>query len=306
MKIAVVGIGGVGGAVGGGLANKYPQETFFVARGENGRAIAENGLTVKSVKLGEFNAKPALVTDDPSEIGVVDVIFLSSKGHALADACKQITPMIAPQTIVIPLLNGVMVSEMMEPFLPPCVVADGTIHIFSSLVSPGVVEQTAGFYSIKFGIKDGSRPPLLDALAERLNACGIETEVSDRIAADSWAKFVMMCGNSVMFCHYDGPAGVVRAHDDWRDVSRAVTRELMAVARATGVDLPESLVAQRTEEFEDLPPQTMTSLFRDLANGKPATETELFHVIGRLVELADATGVAVPYHREALEKYAQQ
>ena len=306
MKIAIVGIGGVGGAVGAALADKYPQETFFVARGENKRIIAENGLTLKSVKLGELNAKPALVTDDPSTIGAVDVIFLTSKGYALIDACTQITPMITSQTIVIPLLNGVMVSEMMEPFLPQCVVADGTIHIFSSLVSPGVVEQTAGFYSIKFGMKDGSRPVLFNALAERLNACGIEAEVSEQIMADSWMKFVNMCGNSVILCHYGGPAGFVREHADWKDVGYAVLRELIAVAQAKGVTLPADLDTHLIAQFGDLPPQSMSSLFRDLNSGKPAKETELFHIVGRLADLADATGIAVPYHKEALEKYAGQ
>lgn len=306
MKIAVAGIGGVGGFVGGALARQYPAETFFLARGENKKRIAENGLTLKSVKLGDFNAKPACVTDDPCEIGVVDVILLTNKGHTLVDMCKQISPMIAPHTIVVPLLNGVMVSEQAEPFLPPCVVADGTIHIFSNLAAPGTIEQTAGFCRIKVGLKNGETPSALLELAERLSRCGVTTEVSDTIAADSWEKYVMMCGNSVVFGYYDGPAGFVRQQPDYEKVNRAVTRELIAVAKARGVDLPASLVERRVREFKELPPQTVTSLYRDLAFGKAAKDTELFHVVGRLVELADATGVDVPYHREVLRKYAQQ
>ncbi|MDD2217011.1 MAG: 2-dehydropantoate 2-reductase [Eubacteriales bacterium] len=306
MKIAIVGIGGIGGFVGGALAKEYPDETYFIVRGDKKKAILENGMTVKSVLLGEFNAMPAIATDKPGEIGVVDVIFLANKGHVLADVCKQITPMIGPNTVIIPLLNGVMLSEIMEPLLPPCIIADGTIYIFSALTSPGVVEQTAGSCKIVFGLKDRSRPPILDEIAERLNKIGILCSISDNIAVDSWHKYVMMCGNSVVFCHYDAPAGGAQEQPDCEEVNRAVTAELVAVAKARGVTLPDDTADERLDDFMSLPPQTMSSLFRDLSTGKPAKETELFHIIGRMVDLAAEEGIDIPYHNEALQKYSQR
>lgn len=306
MKIAIVGAGGIGGFVGGTLARDYPDEIYFIVRGENKKAILENGLTVKSVNLGNYNVRPAGATDNPAEIGVADVILLTNKGHALAEVCRQITPMIGPGTVVIPLLNGVMVSEMMEPMLPPCTIADGLIYIFSNLAAPGVIEQTAGLCTMALGMKDGSKVPVLDELAARLSNVGIPCKVSENIAVNSWEKYVLMCGNSVVFCHYDAPADVIQQQPDCEEVIRAVTGELVAVAKARGVTLSTDIYDHCVKEFMVLPPQAKTSLYRDLSSGKPAKETELFHIIGRMVDLAAEEGVDVPYHKGALERFAGQ
>jgi len=302
MKIAVVGIGGVGGLIGGALARILPQ-TVFIARGEQLNAIRSNGLTVRSKLFGDYTVVPALVTEHPAEAGVADAVILATKGYDLEDACRQIEPMIDEHTLVVPLLNGVMVSEMIAPLLPPCVVADGTIHVFSALTAPGQVRQTAGLCAIALGHADGRRPPVFDALAARLTACGLPTTVSQDIRVDSWVKYVIMCGNSTIFCHYDAPAGTVREQAGFETVVRAVSGELLAVAAALGVALPEGLGQRHFDEFLAMPPATVTSLYRDLRAGKPAAATELAHVIGRLVTLGEAAGVDTPYHRGALTKW---
>ena len=66
MKIAIFGLGGIGGAFGGALARKFPEDITFIARGERGKYFAEHGITIKGDKLGEFTARPALVTDNPA------------------------------------------------------------------------------------------------------------------------------------------------------------------------------------------------------------------------------------------------
>lgn len=301
MKIAIFGIGGVGGIVGGGLAKSHP-ETYFYVRGENLKAIRENGLRVESVALGDFVARPRLASDSAEEIGVMDAVILSCKGYALQAACAAIAPMVGPETVVLPLLNGVMVSDMMEQLLPACVLADGTIHVFSRLEAPGHIIQTAGLCSINFGMKDGSRPPQFEKLAAILNATGVKTTLSDNILRDSWVKYTQMCGNSTVFCYYDGPAVKVHADPLHERILRAVQGELIAVATAKGVDLPESTMDDYLHQFSIMPPQTMTSLYRDLCH-KPADQTELRHVIGRMVELGEQTGVATPYHKAAFDRW---
>ena len=303
LRIAVLGAGGVGALVAAALAQQFPAETFLLARGENLAAIREQGIRVESVKLGDFVARPALVSDHAADIGPVDVVILACKGHQLEEACRTVAPLLREETVVLPLLNGVMVSEMIAPLLPPCVVADGTIHVFSALTAPGQVRQTAGLCAIALGHADGRRPPVFDALAARLTACGLPTTVSQDIRVDSWVKYVIMCGNSTIFCHYDAPAGTVREQAGFETVVRAVSGELLAVAAALGVALPEGLGQRHFDEFLAMPPATVTSLYRDLRAGKPAAATELAHVIGRLVTLGEAAGVDTPYHRGALTKW---
>lgn len=303
MKIAVFGLGGVGGIVGGALAKDHP-DTYFYVRGENLNAIRQNGLKVQSVLLGDFVAQPKLASDKAAELGIMDAIFVSCKGYNLKAACEAGAPMVGSQTVVIPLLNGVIVSDIMEPLLPPCILADGTIRVFSRLEKPGHIVQSAGLCSIVFGMKDGSSPSKFEEIAAILNKAGIKTTLSDNILLDSWGKYATMCSNSVVFYYYDGPAGKVREDPNHKKVLRAVISELIAVAAAKGVTLPEGMADRYVDEFSKLPPDTMTSLYRDLSSGKPVNETELHHVIGRMVEFGQQTGVATPYHKIAYERFA--
>jgi 2-dehydropantoate 2-reductase len=303
MKIAVLGIGGVGGMVGGALAKTHP-ETYFYVRGENLKAIREHGLHVESVLLGNFTAHPKLASDNAEEIGPMDAILVSCKGYSLKEVCEGISPMIEPETVVIPLLNGVIVSDMMEPLLPPCILADGTIRVFSRLEKPGYIVQSAGFCSVVFGMKDGSIHKKFGEIAAILNKAGVNTTLSRNILFDSWMKYILMCGNSAVFCYYDGPAGTVYADPDHKKVLRAVFGELIAVAAAKGIVLPDDLADRYMEDFSKMPPDTMSSLYRDLSGGKSVDRTELHHVIGRLVELGEQTGIPTPYHNSALARFA--
>ena len=110
MKIAVLGMGGIGGVVGASLAKKF-DDIYFIARGEALKVIKENGITLKSDKLGTFTAKPKLATDNVNDIGIVDVLIIATKSYSLAAACLQCVPIIGKDTVVLPLLNGVCVSD---------------------------------------------------------------------------------------------------------------------------------------------------------------------------------------------------
>lgn len=303
MKIAVFGIGGVGGVVGGALARVHT-ETYFYVRGENLAAIRRDGLRVQSVSLGDFVAYPKLASDKAPEHGVMDAIIVSCKGYGLNTACEAISPMVGEKTAVISLLNGVMVSDIMRPLLPPCILADGAIRVFSRLEKPGHIVHSAGLCGIVFGMKNGSKPAQLEEIAGVLSKAGVQTTLSDNMLVDSWTKYVIMCGNSAVFCYYNGTAGEVQSDPGHKAVLRAVAEELLSVASAKGVALPADMADRYVEQFAKLPPDTMTSLYRDLSGGKPASETELDHILGRMVELGRQTGVTTPYHSAAYERFA--
>lgn len=305
MRIAVFGIGGVGGIVGGALAKEHA-DTFFLVRGENLKAILRDGLRVRSVLLGDFTAHPKRASDKAADLGVMDVVIVSCKGNNLQAACAAIAPMVGPRTVVIPLLNGVLVSEIMAPLLPPCILADGAIRVFSRLEKPGHIVQSAGLCRIVFGMSDGSRPAAFADIAALLNRAGIRTVVSDNMLVDSWTKYAVMCGNSAVFCCYDGPVATVRRDPDHEKTLRAVIGELIAVAAAKGVALPGGLADSFVDDFSKMPPENMTSLYHDLRNKKPAGETELDHIIGRMVSFGRQTGVATPCHTAAYERFASR
>ena len=302
MKIAIFGLGGIGGLVGGALA-RVNADTYFYTRGESLRVVGEQGLSVDSVQLGQFCAHPKLVTDQAAEIGIVDLLIVATKGYGLDKVCAAASPMIGPQTVVMPLLNGVLVSEIMVPLLPPCILADGCIYVFSYLTAPGYVRQHAGSCSIRFGLKDGTCPPVFQEIEALLNQAGVQTKISPDIRMESWKKYVLMCGNSVVFSYYDAPAGPIQQIPNILARLRVVYGELINVAAAQGVSLPEGLAERYADGFMKFTSETTTSLYRDLKDGKAVEQTELAHLVGRLVEMGRACGVAVPFHEAVWEKY---
>jgi 2-dehydropantoate 2-reductase len=110
IRIVIAGIGGVGGYFGGQLARHYEKnkeaEIIFFARGENEKAIRQNGLKVEST-IGEFIAKPKLVTSDASEIGKADFLIICTKSYDLEQTLLQLSPCINESTVILPLLNGI-------------------------------------------------------------------------------------------------------------------------------------------------------------------------------------------------------
>ncbi|MDR0468520.1 MAG: 2-dehydropantoate 2-reductase [Peptococcaceae bacterium] len=301
MKIAVFGIGGVGGVVGGALARLH-DETYFFARGENLRAIREGGLQVESAPLGNFTVQPKLVSDDAAVIGSVDVLLVTSKGYDMGEVCRTAAPMVAPATVVIPLLNGVNVPESMEPHLPPCILASGLIRIYCHQKKPGLVFHQSGG-AIAMGMRDGGAQPALNETAALLTEAGIPSAVSGDILLDVWKKYVNMCGNSTVYCWFDAPAGAVRQKSGYEGVIRAIVGELVSVAAAKGIRLPADTIDNQVEAFSKAQPETVTSLYRDLSGGKPAKQTELAHLVGMCVQMGKETGVSTPYHQAVFDKY---
>lgn len=304
MKIAVAGIGGIGGILGGALA-KSGADAYFYVRGENLKAIRNGGLKVDSITLGSFTARPKAASDNAEELGAMDAVFVCCKGYALEAMCRGIAPMIESDTIVVPLLNGVEISGFMRPILPNCILADGIIWVFSHIEEPGHVVQNYGKCKIIFGMSDGSRPEKLGELASALDDAGIDTQISDDIALDSWKKYLSMCGNSVVLCYYGGNVGEVRGHEGYKKVLRSVAEEIVTVARAKGSEMPVEYVDKFVEGFSKLAPETINSLYRDLTSGKPADKTELRHIIGRMVEFGRQTGVPTPYHEAVYKRFAK-
>ncbi len=138
MKIAVFGAGGVGGYFGGRLA-QAGTPVAFVARGKHLEAIQDRGLRIVS-PLGDALVAPVEASDDPAAIGGVDVVLLAVKTWQLDDALAKIDPLLGPETIVVPLLNGVEAADRTAAKVGASRVLGGTCKIISHFGEPGEIE----------------------------------------------------------------------------------------------------------------------------------------------------------------------
>jgi 2-dehydropantoate 2-reductase len=135
MRVVVMGSGGVGGYYGGRLA-AAGEEVTFIARGAHLAAIQRDGLHVKSV-AGDFHVRPK-ATDDPSTIGVVDLVLFAVKGYDTETAAERVRPLVGPQTTVLCVQNGVDNEEKLERILGKSHILAGVVRSEERRVGKGV------------------------------------------------------------------------------------------------------------------------------------------------------------------------
>ena len=290
MRFAVFGAGGVGGYFGGRLA-QAGHDVTFIARGEHLEAIRKNGLTVESV-AGDFRVLPAQATDDPASIGPVEAVVVCVKAWQVKEAAGRIRPLVGPETVVVPLENGVEAPDELAGVLGPGPVLGGLCKIVSFVRAPGVVRHSGVAPSVAFGEMSGGeseRVRRLRAEVRRAKAMDVEEPPDIRVAM--WQKFVFIAAVSGVGAVTRAPADVFRSIPETRRLLDTAMRETQAVGRRRGVAIPLH-TAERTLAFVDtLPPGSTASMQRDLMAGRPS---ELEYQTGTVVRLGREAGVPTP------------
>src|SRR5713226_1152543 len=236
MRIAVVGAGGVGGGFGAALA-KAGADVVFISRGAHLAAMKGEGLKVQGGR-GETHLVPTQATDNPADIGKVDIVLFCVKLWDVESAGQQIKPLIGPDTAVIPLQNGIDAAERLVPILGSNAVMGGVAQISASIVGPGLIQQVGTFMRMIFGEFDGKRSKLgEDFLALCLKA-GFDATLSEQILTELWMKFILLASNASIMALARQPIGRLRDDPDLRPIFVAAYREVIDVGRARGVALP--------------------------------------------------------------------
>jgi 2-dehydropantoate 2-reductase len=189
MKIAVFGSGGVGGYFGGRLA-AAGEDVTFLARGEHLAALRQRGLAIVSPK-GDVTIPKVSATDNPEEIGPVDVVLFTVKLYDVDAAAATLAPLIGKDTAVVTLQNGVDAAEMVSRHVGRQHVVPGVAYIVAAIDAPGHVRHTVAD-RLLFGEPDGSRSDRLVALESACKKAGFRATLSQAIDNDVWTKFVRL------------------------------------------------------------------------------------------------------------------
>ncbi len=291
MRIAILGVGGVGGYYGGLLACAG-QDVALIARGAHLAALRELGLRVESVH-GNFQVRPILATDEPAEIGPVDLVLVSVKSYDLDAAAEAARPLLGPGTAVLPLLNGLDAAERLAAALGDEPVLAGLTHISSSLTAPGLIRQISSVRRITLGERDGRVTPRARRVGEALASSGIEVVVSDQIDLALWDKFLFIASISGVCCLARQPMGVVLDTPETRQLYVRALREVEAVAHHRGVPLAPGIVERTLALSEGFAPETRPSMLVDLEAGQ---RIELEALNGTVVRYGRSEGVDTPVH----------
>lgn len=291
MRIAFMGSGGLGGYFGARLC-KGGSDVHFIARGKHLQAMRSEGLRVEGPE--PIHIPRVKATDDPGEVGVVDFVMLCVKLWDTEAALDQIRPMVGSGTTIISFQNGVLKDQYLRAAYDAAQIMGGVGYVATTIDRPGVIRQTGPMQRLLFGEFDGRRSPRGEALLEACLAGGIKAELSENILGEIWQKYVFLVGLSGTTATIRKPIGPIRENPQTRALLLDVMREVVAVGRALGVDLPEDYAEVRLKLADDVANDMTSSMHHDLERGNPL---EVRWLSGGVVELGQRNGVPTPINR---------
>lgn len=305
IRIAIVGVGAIGGFLGGMLARFYAARTdadiYFVARGEALRKIRAQGLLVRTPE-GTSTCIPALATDRPEEIGPVDYLFFGTKSYDLVEAAQQAMPCVGPHTIVVPFLNGVFAHEALQRMFPPQQVWWGCVYIYAKVDAPGeIYEHTLG-YDYMYGGPDAD-PARLEELDGIFSKAGMRARSYPDIQTRVWTKFAFVSTIATISSYVQMDFGSILADPVLHETYDGLIDEFCTVAEAKGIEFQCDIRKKTKDDMVHFPPDTTSSMQRDFQNHH---KTELEALVGYVVREAARLHVPVPRYEKIYTALKQQ
>jgi 2-dehydropantoate 2-reductase len=287
LKIGVLGPGGVGGLLAGAL-ERSGEDVTVVARESTAAAIAEDGLRVGSVTLGEFIERPRTTTRLEED---VDALIVATKAAGLRDALERID---CEPPLVLPLLNGLdHIALLRERFAPQSVVA-GTIRVEADNPQPGVVVHTSPFLLVEMASRYESARAGMAELARVLSGAGVkargEWPISERSEPQvMWSKLVRLNALACTTSAYDKLLGEIRSTPELRADLIGAIEESCAAGQAEGAE--DVNPQQAFDELERAHETLGSSMQRDIAAGR---EPEVDAIPGSVLRAASRHGLECP------------
>ena len=289
MRVAVMGAGAVGSYLGSRLA-VGGADVHLIARGAHLAAMRANGLTLVTPE-GERSQVNVQATDDPAAIGPVDFVLFLVKSYDTDAAARQLAPLLAAETGVISLQNGIDNEARIAEVIGPGHVMGAATYILSSIESPGVVRS--GRARIVVGeLEPGPPSPRVERFVEAARAGDIDAHAADDVRRTKWEKYVLLVAFSAVTATTQLTVGDIRGSEAATEMLRAIMAEASAVGRALGVPLDDDLVDRQHALVLAQKDDEAASLRHDLLTGH---RMELEALQGTLRRLGRETGLATPW-----------
>ena len=289
MKIAVVGIGGVGGYMGAKLCSligtqKKKYEVTFIARGEHAEAVRKNGLRVIEDD-GGFTATPTTVCTAEEAEGTFDLILVCVKSYDIEEALLPLKKNIRPDTVLMPFANGVNNAETIANIVDAKVI-NGCAYILSHIQEPGVIRKQGNVFAAIFGDPEWFGESLF--IDYMFKDAGLRTKVVEDIDTAVWKKYLFISAFASLTSFYD--SSIKKVYDEHYEETKGVLEEIVSVAKAKGIAL-ENEIPKALKTAASLPEDASTSMHLDFQHHR---KTELDTLTGYIVNEAEKLHVEVP------------
>jgi 2-dehydropantoate 2-reductase len=286
LRILVVGAGAVGGYFGARLAEAGRHVTFLVRPGR-AEQLRRDGLRVISPH-GDTTIRPAIATTGTID-APYDLVLLSVKAYALEAAMEDFAPAVGPETMILPVLNGMSHVDRLARRFGEAAVIGGVCHVATQLDDEGRVVQIADIQKLAYGERSGHATARLKRVDATLRDRGFEARLSENIVEEMWEKWVQLASLGAVTCLMRGTIGEIEAQPGGADLSLRVLDECRAIATACGHEPGEAFLARARAAMTQAGSPLTSSMYRDLTQGR---RVEFDHILGDL--LGRGAGVAAP------------
>ena len=304
-NITISGLGGVGGYYGAMLVQAARREGLgrtisFVARGAHCEAIRQRGLHVHTPER-DFTVTPDFITEDVHSLPPASLLILATKSYDLEANIQQLRPIIQPDTIILPLLNGADITAQVQALLPEQRVWDGCVYISGRKPSAGEILLEAERERFFYGSRLPERSPEEQELFALLSLVGVNVHNPDDIETQIRKKFLMISATATGTSYFNQTVGeALAAH---REEMRGLIEELCTLFSALGDDLGADAVERTLERQTFMIPSTTSSMHVDFMAGRP---TELETLTGYVVREARRIGLRLPLYERMYTALASQ
>lgn len=288
MRFLVVGAGALGGYFGGRLLEAGRDVTFLL-RPRRAAQLAKTGLVVQSPFGNLQLPSPKHVLADGID-GTYDVIVVGSKAYDLGSTMDSFAPAVGPNTVILPLLNGMShIDRLAERFGSERVLG-GLCMISATLDDEGGVLHLNDMHGLSFGERAGGRSARVDAIAAQFAGAKFDATASENISQDMWEKWVFIASAAGLTSLMHASIGDIVAAGG-QDVALSIFDECCAIAAHNGF-APRPAAVQRGRAIITAAGSPMTaSMYKDMARG---AAVEADHIVGDLLSRAAPGNATVP------------
>jgi 2-dehydropantoate 2-reductase len=297
MRIAILGAGAMGGAIGALLAKAGNEVTLIDVWKEAVEAINRDGLRIQN-KAGEVTTHGIRAVTSPALVaGPADLLLVFVKCYHTADAVKTALPVLGPDSTVLSLQNGWGNGPRIAEVVGRERVVLGVCYHSATVLGPGHVLH-AGQGRTFIGEMDGAVTPRVMKIAETFKAAGLDIEASDQVLKEIWSKLALNVATLPTSSTIKLTAEKLPNTPEMQSLMRALLQEVVAVAQQQGItlDLDEHWNAI-TSLLGRLAPNTRGSMLQDVENRR---RTEIDVMCGAIVEAGRRLGIATPYNNAML------
>lgn len=289
MRLLVIGAGGVGGYLGARLLASGVDVTF-VARGAHAQALRERGLLMRGPQ-GDERIQITQLREASALDGQYDVVLLAVKWPGLEQACDELQRVLAPEGVVLPFLNGLSSEEVVASFVGAQRTIAAVAYMSAGLLSPGEIYVHG---NTRVGI--AAYRPGQDAWLARLGKLFADAQIPVRTHPEHrsmlWEKMIWNAPFNAICALTRKNAGDALAQAP--DLVKEAMREVIAVARAEGVQIPDVMVDVMLQVSRSEYPKTEPSMLQDVRAGRP-TEVDILQAA--VAERGKELGVDTPVMR---------